>query len=52
MTSRELDKYVRDVVDSMTISDLAQYAYERLYEYYKNNLDQAIEEAKYFYEDE
>ena len=52
MTSRELDKYVRDVVDSMTISDLAQYAYERLYEFYKNNRDLAEEEAKDFYRDE
>tara|TARA_R100000278_G_C5466166_1_gene162735 strand:+ start:423 stop:581 length:159 start_codon:yes stop_codon:yes gene_type:complete len=52
MTSRELEQYVRDVVNSMDIGDLIQYANERLYEYYMNNLDQAIEEAKDFYGDE
>ena len=52
MTSRELDKYVRDVINSMDFGDLVQYAYERLYEFYKNNRDLAEEEAKDFYRDE
>ena len=49
MTNRQLEQYVRDVVNSMDIGDLIQYANEQLYEYYKNNRDLAEEEAKDFY---
>ena len=52
MTNRQLEQYVRDVVNSMDIGDLIQYANEQLYEYYKNNRDLAEEEAKDFYGDE
>ena len=49
MTDKQIADYVRDVVDSMDIGDLIQYANERLTEYYKNNRDLAEEEAKDFY---
>ena len=49
MTDRQIAEYVRDVVDSMDIGDLIQYANEQLTEYYKNNRDLAEEEAKDFY---
>lgn len=49
MTDKQIADYVRDVVDSMDIGDLIQYANEQLTEYYKNNRDLAEEEAKDFY---
>jgi hypothetical protein len=49
MTDKQIADYVRDVVDSMDIGDLIQYANEQLTEYYKNNRDLAEEEAKEFY---
>ena len=51
MTDKQIESYVRDVVQSMDIGDLIEYANEQLYEYYKNNRDLAEEEAKYFYKD-
>jgi len=49
MTDKQIADYVRDVVESMDIGDLIQYANEQLTEYYKNNRDLAEEEAKDFY---
>ena len=49
MTEKQIAEYVRDVVDSMDIGDLIQYANERLLEYYMYNRDLAEEEAKDFY---
>jgi len=49
MTDKQIESYVRDVVQSMDIGDLIQYANEQLTEYYKNNRDLAEEEAKDFY---
>ena len=49
MTDKQIADYVRDVVDSMDIGDLIQYANEQLLEYYENNRDLAKEEAKEFY---
>ena len=49
MTDRQTADYVRDVVDSMDIGDLIQYATERLTEYYKYNRELAEEEARDFY---
>lgn len=49
MTDKQIAEYVRDVVDSMDMGDLIQYANEQLTEYYKNNRDLAEEEAKEFY---
>jgi hypothetical protein len=49
MTDKQIAEYVRDVVESMDIGDLIQYANEQLTEYYKNNRDLAEEEAKDFY---
>ena len=49
MTDKQIAEYVRDVVDSMDIGDLIQYATERLTEYYQYNRELAEEEAKDFY---
>jgi hypothetical protein len=49
MTDKQIESYVRDVVQSMDIGDLIQYANEQLTEYYKNNRDLAEEESKEFY---
>jgi len=49
MTDKQIADYVRDVVDSMDIGDLIQYANERLLEYYMYNRELAEEEAKDFY---